>query len=74
MPVNQPRKEKYPAKLNRQRLDKKLKNWTVSEHSFRLDIFTDSRKFILAKTLEGTFAKVNSLYFAICSARESFLL
>ena len=41
----------------------------------RLDIFTYLRKFIFAiKTLESHFAKVNSLYFAIFSARESFLL
>ena len=44
----------------------------VPEHSFRLDIFPHSRKFILAKkTLVNALAEVNSLYFAIFSARES---
>ena len=49
--MNQPRREKYLRKLNRQMLDKVLIERTgqFPEQCFRLDIFTHLRKFFLAK-------------------------
>ena len=67
-PLKQPRKKKYLRKVNRQKLHKKLGNWTVSQTLLQ-------RQFILMKKDQ----RVQVIYFMIFSTQEnlfgdSFLL